>query len=226
MKECNKGWLIAWLIELCNIGACGKPYGSISRWIVLLLFFSKWPIIWFLAIYTMSVTVRRLLGNNPCKVFTEISASFWPARLPRSRWDLGEILKSRRDSRPRSQRDLKISAAKNSPRFSPRTQNLVEILAEISTLKISAPKTRQESRQDFKKDLSEISKSRRPKPRRESRQDVKWDLVEISKSWRQCFQDILKCQYSYLGKRFINSLTEVVSNRQNKHTEIRLLTTC
>ena len=83
------------------------------------------------------------------EISPRISASFWPARLPRSRWDLGEISArsqnlggqkiaeilakiSSRFSR-RSWRDLKISAAKNSPSFSPRSQNLVEFLPEIST---------------------------------------------------------------------------------------------
>ena len=69
----------------------------------------------------------------------EISKSRRPKTRRESRLDLGEISKSRRDSR----RDLRISAAKNSPRFSPRSQNLggqtlAEILAEIS-------KTRRES---------------------------------------------------------------------------------
>ena len=54
-------------------------------------------------------------GAFPCKILTEISArisaSFWPARLPRS------------------QRDLKISAAKNSPRFWPRSHQDLRISA-------------------------------------------------------------------------------------------------
>ena len=76
-------------------------------------------------------------------------AKFLPKTRRDSRRDLGEILKSRRDSR----RDLgKILKSKNPPRFSPRSQNLVEILG---------------------RDLDEISKSRRPKTRRESRQDFK-----------------------------------------------------
>ena len=68
---------------------------------------------------------------SPCKILTEIlariSASFWPARLLRSRRP-----KTRRDSRPdlkissifspRSRRDFKISAAKNSPNISTRLQ--------------------------------------------------------------------------------------------------------
>ena len=81
-----------------------------------------------------------------------------------SHQDLGEIsksqrLKTHREScrdlkilsrfSPRSGRDLRISAAKNSPRFSPRSQNLgSQELAEIS--KSRRPKTHRESRQDFK----------------------------------------------------------------------------
>ena len=110
------------------------------------------------------------------EISARISASFWPARLPRSRRDLGEISKSRRPktrrdsrrdrgeisksrrpktrresrldlgeiskSRRDSRRDLRILAAKNSLRFSPRSQNLggqklAENLGNISR-KISA----------------------------------------------------------------------------------------
>ena len=96
------------------------------------------------------------LGENLGKIRGRIPARFWPpgfllpgenlgeirGRIPANEniqlclplqnfdRDLGEISKSRR---PKTRRDLKISAAKNSPRFSPRSQNLVEILAEIST---------------------------------------------------------------------------------------------
>jgi len=74
----------------------------------------------------------------------EISKSRRPKTRRESRLDRGEISKSRRDSR----RDLRISAAKNLPRFSPRSQilggqTLAEILAEIS--KTRRPKTRRES---------------------------------------------------------------------------------
>ena len=98
----------------------------------------------------ISVRSRRDLG--------EISKSW----RPKTRRDLGEISKSRPDSRrdlgkivksrqPKtrrdSRRDLKISW-RFSLRFSPRSENLVEILAEIS--KSWRPKTPRESRQDFK----------------------------------------------------------------------------
>ena len=81
---------------------------------------------------TVSIKINReeekacyliLYRYYPCKILTKISArisvSFWPARSPRSR------------------RDLKISVAKNSWRFLPRSQNL----AEISKLKSRRPKT-------------------------------------------------------------------------------------
>ena len=101
----------------------------------------------------------------------EISKSRQPKTRRESRLDLGEISKSRRDSR----RDLRISAAKTSPTFSPRSlnlggQKLAEILAKIS-----------KSRRDSHRDLGEISKSRRPKTHRESRLDLEI-LAEISKS--------------------------------------------
>ena len=83
------------------------------------------------------------LWGHPCKILTEISArilaSFWPARLPRSRRDLEIsaaknwprflprsrwVLKISSRFSMRSWQDLKNSAAKNSPRFSPRSQNL------------------------------------------------------------------------------------------------------
>ena len=94
---------------------------------------------------------------------TEISArsrrdlgEFFKSRRE-SRRDLGEILKSRRPKTRRdSCRDLKISS-----RFSPRSQRDLKISAAKNSPRIS---TR----------LNEISKSGRPKPRRESRQDVKY----------------------------------------------------
>ena len=91
------------------------------------------------------------------------------AEILKSLRDLGEISaaknsprtspRSRRDPKisskfsPRSWRDLRISAAKTSPRFLLRSQNLggqklAEILAEIS--KSRQPQTHRESRQDFR----------------------------------------------------------------------------
>ena len=59
----------------------------------------------------------------------------------------------------RSWRDLKISAAKNTPKFSPRSQQDLKISSRFS------PRSWW--------DLGEISKSRRPKTRQDSRQDLK-----------------------------------------------------
>ena len=141
----------------------------------------------------------------------------------------------------RSWQDLKISAAKNSPRFWPRSQNLVKILAEIST------RSQNLGGQRLAKNLDKNSSKILARSHSLGGQNLAENLVKTSskissrnqnlggqkkscrENWKfswQCFQGILKCQYSGLGKLFINSLTEVVSNRQNKHTEIRLLTTC
>ena len=94
---------------------------------------------------------RQVFGRWDCRDLSEISKSQQPKTRRDSRRDLGEISKSRRDSRwdlgeilksrrpktrrdshrdlkissrfsLRSQRDLKISAAKDSPRISTRFQ--------------------------------------------------------------------------------------------------------
>ena len=115
--------------------------------------------------------------------------------------DLGEISKSRQDLKilstflSRSWWDLRIWAAKNSP----RSQNL--------------------SSQNLTEILSTISKSRQPKTHQESRRDS----VEISKSWRpkhliEKTGRYFKMSNTDPGKLIINSLSEVVSSRQNKHT--------
>ena len=114
---------------------------------------------------------------------------------------------------PRSWRDLKISAAKNSPRSAAKISPRISARFQV--------------------------RSRRPKTRRisarlqvRSRRDIQYlEGQKISPrkleviSW-QCRQDILKCQHSDPGKLSINSASEVVSSRQNEHTEIRLLTAC
>ena len=68
-------------------------------------------------------------------------------------------------------RDLKISATKNSPRFSLRSWRDL--------------KSHKDSGRDSYQDPGEISKSRRPKTRRDSRWDSRRDLGEISKSRQQ-----------------------------------------
>ena len=97
----------------------------------------------------------------PCKILTEIlaeiSASFWPARLPRSR------------------RDLKISAAKNSPRFSLRSHRDLKISSRFS------PRSQNLGAQNLSENLDKISskifgrsqslKAATTSPSRESRQD-------------------------------------------------------
>ena len=93
---------------------------------------------------------RRVFGRRDCWDLGEISARSW--------WDLKIVAaknspRSRRDLKissrfsTRSWQDRKISAAKNSPRFSPRSQNLMEILAEILA---KIWKSRRDSRRDLK----------------------------------------------------------------------------
>ena len=119
------------------------------------------------------------------EILSRFSKSFWPPRF----WDLGEKLGRSEERRVgkecRSRWDLKISAAKNSPRFSPRSRRDLKISSRFSTrswrdLKISAAKNpprfsprSQNLVEILGRDLNEISKSRQPKIRRESRQDFK-----------------------------------------------------
>ena len=99
---------------------------------------------------------------------------------------LAEISKSRGDSR----RDLKILAAKNSPRissrFSPRSWR---------DLRISAAKNSPRYQNLCGQKLADISKSRRPKSHRESRQDFK-----VVRSWRDLKVSAVKKLAENLGE--------------------------
>ena len=96
------------------------------------MFTSDWAVFWY----------------HPCKILTEraeistrISASFWPVRLPRSRWDLGEILKSQR---PKTRQDSRQDLDEILKSHRDSWRDLGEIL------KSRQPKTHRDSRRDLK----------------------------------------------------------------------------
>ena len=172
-------------------------------------------------------------GLFPCKILTEISprscrdlgenlGEFLAGEISRSQRDLGEIS-------ARSRRDLEISPAKNSPRFSPRSQRdlagqkLAEILAENLGEFLAGQISRS------RRDLVEILKSRWPKTRRErfelrSRRDSRRDSHRnIKKLTRRETGSILPRYQNVITRRYhINFIERNNSSRQNKHTEIRL----
>ena len=109
-----------------------------------------------------------------------------PAKFRLRSWrDLGGFLAAEiAEISPRFRQDLKILAAKNSLRFSARSQNLVEILAKIlaRSPNLSGQKLAEisKSRRDSRWDLGEISGSRRPKTRRDSHRDLKISAAKNS----------------------------------------------
>ena len=136
--------------------------------------------------YTQSYQNHKDCGYTPAKfwprsrrdlaaILARILASFWPARLPRSRRDLSEISKSRQ---PKTRRD----SCRDRVEISRSRRDSRRDLGEIK--KSRRPKTRRESRLD----LGEISKSRR-----DSRRDPRISAAKNSPRFSPRSQK-LSCQ--------------------------------